>query len=448
MNDHRQLAKEIVAHARARGADEADVYIHEGRGLSLDYRLGKLERLEEAGSERLTLRLYKKGACAVSYSSDLSLVRLRALVDETLTLTDLADPHPANALPPPDLLGQSEVPLDLIDPGLSALTLEDKLEILARVEEAGRAQDARVTNIKDVGWRDDRSTVTVASSHGFVGSYDTTSMAFGAALVAEADGVKQIDRWWTSAHHLADLQTPESVGQTAAKRVVRKLGARPVRTQQVPVVFDPLMGAEMLRNVLACVQGQAVFRRSTVLADRLGAQLGATRVSIVDQPLLPRGPGSRPFDAEGVCSRPVTVLDEGRLVHFLTEEYSARRLGAHSSGHAVRAFGAVPTVGISNFQLLPGSARPDDIIASVERGLYLTHLYWVGFDPASGSWSRGAEGVWIERGELTHYVQEITVASNLVDMLAGIEVIGNDLEFHTAVSAPTFLIGRMTLSGQ
>lgn len=448
MNDHRQLAHDLVAFARSQGADEVDVHIHAGRGLSLDYRLGTLEGLEEAGSERLTLRLIRRGACAVSYSSDLSMSRLRELVAETLTLTELADPHPANALPPQELLGAADVELELADPTLASLTLEEKLQILARVEDAGRAHDPRINNVKEVGWREDHSTLTVASSSGFVGAYSTTSMAFGAALVAEENGVKQIDRWWTSGHHLLDLQPPEQVGARAAARVVRKLGARPVKTQQVPVVFDPLMGAELLRNFCVCVQGQNIFRRASVLSDRLGAPLGAPHVTIQDDPLLKRGPGSRPFDAEGVRSVPLTIVQDGRLQHFLTEEYSARRLGGHSTGHAVRAFGAAPAVGVSNFSLVPGSTPPADIIASVDRGLYLTHLYWVGFDPASGSWSRGAEGIWIEKGELTHYVQEITVASNLLDMLTGIEVIGSDLEHQAAVSSPTFLIGRMMISGQ
>lgn len=447
MHDYRDLAASLVQKAISRGADEADVFIEQRRSLSVEVRFGRMERLEEAGADRLGLRIFRRGAVVLSYSSDLSSAALNRLVDEALALVAVIDPHPANRLPPASLMGVYDGPLHIFDEGLANLSLEAKVARVCEAEELGMQQDPRITNVHDAWWRDAMQRTTLANSHGFCHHYDTTHAAYNLTLVAEDSGVKQQDAWTTQAHGLSGLDSPQRVGQEAARRTLRKLGGRPVRTQTVPVVFDPMMAADFVRQIFGTLTGYSVYRRNSFLADLLGKEVGSPWITLIDDATLPSGHGSRPFDAEGVQARRHSVIEAGRLERFLTDGYSSYRLHTGCTGNAVRAYNSSPTVGTSNFFLQPGTAAPESLVTSVKRGLYLTKQYWVGINPASGDYSRGAEGIWIENGELTHPVQEVTIASNMLDMMRNIEVVANDLTFHSPVGAPTFLVSRMMVSG-
>lgn len=447
MHDYRDLAASLVQKAISRGADEADVFIEQRRSLSVEVRFGRMERLEEAGADRLGLRIFRRGAVVLSYSSDLSMAALHRLVDEALALVAVIDPHPANRLPPASLMGVYEGPLDVYDAGLEALSLEEKVSRVREAEELGMQQDRRITNVHDAWWKDTTQRTTLANSHGFCQHYDATHAAYNLTLVAEDNGVKQQDAWTTQSHSVEGLASPQWVGQEAARRTLRKLGGRPVRTQTVPVVFDPLMAADFVRQIFGTLTGYSVYRRNSFLADLLGKEVGSPWITLIDDATLQGGLGSRPFDAEGVASRRHMVIEAGQLERFLTDGYSSYRLHTDCTGSAVRAYNSSPTVGTSNFFLQPGTASPESLVTSVKRGLYLTKQYWVGINPASGDYSRGAEGIWIEDGELTHAVQEVTIASNMLDMMRNIEVVANDLTFHSPVGAPTFLVSRMMVSG-
>lgn len=448
MQDYQNLASELVRRAVERGADEADVFVTEGRSLSLELRFGRVERIEEAGASRLGLRVIKNGSTALSYSSDFSPAALERLVGDTLGLVAVTDPHPANRLPPPELLGRFDGPLHLFDPALESLTLDRKLEMVRAMEEAGLQSDSRISNVNDAWWRDGTHSVTIANSHGFVDSYKYSSCGIGTSLVAEGNGVKQQDGWSSTAHSVAALEDPVNVGRQAARRTLRKLGARSVKTQVAPIVFDPLMAADFMRNLFSAVSAYSIFRGASFLVDKIDQQVGNSLLNVVDDPTLVDGLASRPFDAEGVRSRRNEVIQEGRLCSYLSDAYAANRLQQASTGNAVRSFSSSPTAGASNFFLKPTSTPPEDLIRSVKRGLYLTRQYWVGFNLASGDYSRGAEGVWIEDGELTHCVQEITIAGNMLEMMKNIEAVASDLEFLSPVASPTFLISRMMISGR
>jgi len=448
MQDYRELAVDLVARAKVRGADAADVYIVEGRSLSVELRLGHIEKLEEAGAEGLGLRVFKDGATALTYSSDLSPASLERLLEDTLGLAEVTDHDPANGLPPREFQGTFDGPLDLFDPEVDNLSMERKLDFVREVEEIGLAQDERINNSNGAWWSDGIQQVTLANSNGFVGSYRVSSAGFGVSLVAEADGVKQTDAWWSSSRAFNQLESPEQIGREAARRTLRKLGSRPVKTQTLPVVFDPLMGADFLKILFHALNGGSIYRRNSFLIGKLGEQVGTSHLNVVDDATLVRGLASRPFDAEGVRSSRSELIQEGRLQHYLCDAYGAARLGVTPTGSAARSFSSSPSVGATNLYLEPGTTSPTDIIRSIDRGLYCTRLYWVGINHASGDYSRGAEGIWIENGELTHPVQEVTIAGNMLEMMKNIEVIGNDLEFRSAIASPTFVVSNMVLSGR
>ena len=257
----------------------------------------------------------------------------------------------------------------------------------------------------------------------------------------------QRDGWYSTQRRLSRLESPESEGRTAAQRTLRRLGARKVTTQEVPVVFDPDMAASLLRSLCGAVSGSAIYRGASFLQGKLGQQVAAACLTVVDDGRMPGALGSRPFDGEGLPTRRTVVIENGALASYLLDTYTGRKLGLASTGNASRSLGQRPTVGPMNFYVQPGAASPEEIIRSVDRGLYITEMIGFGANLVTGDYSRGAVGMWIEKGELVFPVEEITIAGNLKDMLQNIEMIGNDLEWRSPIAAPTIKIGRMTVAG-
>jgi PmbA protein len=256
------------------------------------------------------------------------------------------------------------------------------------------------------------------------------------------------DYWYSTARTLGELLSPEEVGRIAAERTLRRLGAQKVATCEVPIVFDPETAAELLGSVFQAMSGYSVFRNSTFLKDRLGEAIASPLLTVVDDPRRFRGLGSRPFDGEGIPTRRVVPLEKGVLRHFLCDTYAARKIGARSTGSARRGVAGGPGVGAGNLYFEAGATSPEEIVAGVERGLYVTDLIGFGIDLVSGDYSQGAAGVWIENGRLTHPVNEVTIAGNLKQMLMDVDAVGSDLAFRSSVSAPTLRVKKMTLSGR
>ena len=256
------------------------------------------------------------------------------------------------------------------------------------------------------------------------------------------------DYWYTSARTLSALEPPETVGRCAAERAIRRLGPQKVVTQRAPIVFEPRIARTLLNHLFDAVSGSAVYRKATFLADKLGQQIAAPGITVVDDATMPRLFGSSPFDDEGVPSRRTVVIENGILRNFLLNTYSARRLGMKTTGNGSRGLTGNAGVGHGNFYLEPGERSPEEIIRSVGTGLYVTELIGFGVNVVTGDYSRGAAGLWIENGELAYPVSEITIASTLQEMLMGIEAIGSDLEFRSALASPTLLIREMTISGR
>lgn len=440
--------EDLLRVARAHGAVEADVFLVEEEVQTVQVRLGQVESLKHARENRCSLRIFTATGSASATSSDLSAAALRRLVDETVRLARVARRDEHSGLPAASDLAREVPDLDIWDPEGHTLPVETKIDWARRAEAAAMESDPRVGNSEGAEFYDRQARVFYASSGGFSGSFRVSSFALSATPVAVDNGQMERDYWYSSGRKLAALDSPEAVGREAARRACRRLGAWKQATAEVPVVFDPETAASLVRSVAVAASGPSLYRGTSFLVGRLGERLAPPSVTIVDDPLLRQGHASRPFDGEGLPSRRTVLVDRGVLTSYLLDTYSARKLGLGATGHASREGGGGVTVGYTNLYLAPGPHDPEDIVRSVDRGLYVTEMIGFGVNVVTGDYSRGAVGFWIEGGELAHPVDEITIAGNLGRMLGDVEMVGRDLQFRDQTAAPTLKIARMTVAGQ
>ena len=447
MTDYRDLSKDLISKAAERGASGTEVVIVEDESFSVLVRMRGVDTVKSAREKRLGLRVFLGQRSATTATSDFSPGALERLLEDSVAMANATPEDPCGGLPDPGAFATDLPDLDLWDAEAGALPLPDRIALASRAEAAALAFDPRISNSEgsDYGHRDAR--VLFANSHGFAGEYRASSVALSVTPVAKGEGGMQRDGWYSTHRRLSRLESPESVGRTAAQRTLRRLGARKVTTQDVPVVFDPDMAASLLRSLCGAVSGSAIYRGASFLVGKLGQQVAAACLTVVDDGRMRGALGSRPFDGEGLPTRRTVVIENGVLVSYLLDTYTGRKLRLASTGNASRSLGQRPTVGPMNFYVQPGAASPEDIIRSVDRGLYITEMIGFGVNLVTGDYSRGAVGMWIEKGELAYPVEEITIAGNLKEMLRDIEVIGNDLEWRSSIAAPTLMIGRMTVAG-
>ena len=440
------LLASVLKRAKAGGATAADGFLVEERHFSATVRLGEVDTVTHSQDQRLSLRVFAGRASAAASTSDLSRDSLERLVEEATRLAGVTaeDPH-AGLVDPAELI--ERLPdLDLSDPLGHASAPEEKIEVARLAEAAALATDPRISNSEGAEYWDRQARYAYATSSGFAKGYATSSFGVTVSPVAAQNGKMQRDAWYAMARRRARLEDPAVVGRTAAERALRRLGARKVKTTEVPVIFDPETAASLVRAVAGALAGPSLYRRASFLLDRLGSRIAAPAVSIVDDGLIVGGLGSRPFDGEGLPTRRTVVVNAGVLESYLLDTYSARKLGLASTHHAARD-GSGVSVATTNLMLLPGTASPAELIASVEQGLYVTELIGFGVNGVTGDYSRGAAGLWIENGKLAYPVEEITVAGNLLEMLAAVEGIGNDLVLRDRTAAPTVKIARMVVAG-
>ncbi len=442
------LAREIVSRAVAAGATDAESLVREGEEFSANLRLGEVESLKEAGSRAAGLRVLVGRRSGSAYSSDLSPAGVAHLVESAVALARATSEDPYAGLPEPVELGAYDGGLDLYFEDVAALPTAARIEMARRAERAALDADPRIVNSEGAAFDSSSGRRALANSRGFSGEYRRSTCSLYAVPVARDDGGMQRDYWYTIARSLALLDAPESVGRTAAERVLRRLGAVKVETARVPVVFEPRTAKTLLENLFEAVNGDAIYRQASFLAGRLGETVAAPAVTVVDDGLLPGGFGTSPFDDEGVPSRRTPVIEEGVLRSYLLNTYTARKLGLKTTGNAARGLAGNPAIGPGNFFLQPGPHRPEQILASVKNGFYVTELIGFGVNLVTGDYSRGAAGMWIRDGELAFPVQEVTIAGNLGRMLQDIEMVGSDLEFRGSIAAPTLKISEMTVAGK
>ncbi|OGL19842.1 MAG: peptidase [Candidatus Rokubacteria bacterium RIFCSPLOWO2_12_FULL_71_22] len=439
------LLVSALARATRLGATAADGYLVEDSHGSASVRLGEVETVTHARQQRLSLRVFVGRASAAASTSDLSRESLERVVEEATSLARATAEDPHAGLPDPaTLIG--EVPDLGLEDTTGETAPETRIEAARACEAAALAADPRITNSEGAECSDRRARYAYATSHGSLRGYATTAFGLNVTPVAAEHGEMQRDYWYSSARVRAALEDPAAVGRTAAARALRRLGARKVKTTEVPVIFDPETAASLVRAIAGAASGPSLYRRASFLLDRLGAKIAAPAVTIVDDGTIPGALGSRPFDGEGLPTRRTPLVQDGVLVSYLLDTYSARKLGLASTHHAARD-GAGVTVGTTNLMLLPGAASADELIRSTRRGLYVTELIGFGVNGVTGDYSRGASGLWIEAGELAYPVEEVTVAGNLLEMFAAIDGVGNDLALRDRTASPTLRIGRMVVAG-
>jgi PmbA protein len=393
--------------------------------------------------------VFRERRAALTYTSDLTDAALDRFVAETVELAKLAEPDELNELPPKDQLATAIPDLELWDEAALGVTAKQALEICKKGEAAARTYSPKVTNSEGATYSRVVGASAFASSDGFAGAYRGTYQSFVVEPICDdADGKKRNGFWWTADRYVGRLQDAEEVGREAARRTVAKLGAEKIATAEMPIVFDPESGRALLRLLFTVISGGAIYRKSSYLIDREGTPVASKLVTIVDDPLIPRGPGSRPYDGDGLTSRKNIVVDGGVLQTYLFDVYSARRLGRQSNGCAGRGIGGAPHVTTSNFILQKGTTPAAEIVAGIPRGLYVTEMMGFGFNAVTGDFSRGAGGFLIENGKLTKAVSEVTVSANFNDLLHNIDAVGDDLDLRSSTACPTFRVARMMVAGR
>jgi PmbA protein len=454
--DLESLTADVVALAMKAGATDAEAVAREGDEFSVNVRMGQVETLKESGSRGLGLRVFLGKRSASTSTSDLTPEGIRQLVGGAFALAKVTQEDSFAGLPETEEFG-SCIPatgdLRLYDEDVYSLPGAERIEWARRAEAAALGADPRITNSDGGNFDAATGRKVLANSRGFQGGYRSSYAGVSAApLAVDTNGTMQRDGWWSSARRLADLESPEAIGKEAARRALRRLGARRVATQRVPIVFSPEVARSLIGSVFEAASGDSIWRSASFLAGKLGEPIAAPSVTIIDDNilLLPSGMGgfgTSPFDGEGLPSRRTVVVEKGVLRNYLLNTYTARKLGMKSTHNASRGLAGTPGIGCGNLYLEPGMQTPEQIIAEIPAGLYVTGLMGFGVNTVTGDYSRGATGLWIENGVLTHAVEEVTIAGNLSEMLKNVSAIGCDLEFRGAVASPTLRIDGMTIAG-
>lgn len=445
----KDIAADLVRRARARGADVAEAIARSGSELSAKVRLGEPELVEEASHRSVGMRVMKGKRVALTSTSDLSSAGLERFISDALELADLSQEDPFAGPADPTLLAHPPfAELELYDPSGGGVDAAAAVAMAKKAEKAALDFDSRITNSEGATFSRTAGGFAVVLSSGFAGGYRGSYQSLVVTPVVDDEGGKKRRGYhWSARRHLAELDSPESVGQEAARRTLRKLGAKKVPSCEAPVVFDPDAARSILGLIAGVTMGGSIWRKSSYLIGREGTQVASPLVTVIDDPLIYRAPGSRPFDGEGLPSQVNTVIEEGILRTYLCDSYSGRKLSRPSTASAARGSSGGVGESTSNFILQPGKVSNAEIIKATEKGLYVTEMMGFGFNAVTGDFSRGAAGFWIENGELTHPVSEVTISLNLDELLKRIDLVGSDLDLRTSTAAPTIRVSSMTIAG-
>ena len=441
------VAKYVLDQAISLGANEADVLVAEGDSVSVQVRLSSVDRLAKAREKNLGLRVFfgKRSAC--TSTSDFSKTSLNQFVTDTCALAKAVAEDEVSGLPESHLTDKDVPDLDVYD--TTQLSVEEEIALARRAEEAAIGLDQRITNSEGADCAASHGSVVLANSHGFFGVHQSSTFSLSVSPIATDSngGGMQRDYWYSVNPKFQRLESPESIGKEAARRTIRRLGAQKISTREVPVIFDPENAQSLLGHLASAISGYALYKGASFLLGQLGQRLAPEFVNVYDDGRLIGGLGSRPFDGEGIATRKTSVLEDGVLTNYLLDTYSGRKLGMPSTGNASRSVGDNPSVGVTNFYLVPGVSSPNEIIGSVREGLYVTELIGFGVNMVTGDYSRGVVGFWIKDGELAFPVEEVTIAGNVKQMFSDIEMIGNDLQFRSRMASPTLKIRNMMVAG-
>jgi PmbA protein len=441
-----QLARlgAIVEDARKAGADAVDALMIEGTSLGVARRMRELEDVERAETRDLGLRVFVGRRQAIVSTSDLSKESVGRLIDEALTSARSLPEDRFAGLAEPEQIATSVPDLGLADTAEPAV---DVLEAMAADAEEAALSVEGVTNSEGAETSWSRTRASLVASNGFQGTYERTGYSLSCVAVAGSGTAMERDYDYRTTVRFSDLPKPEQLGHSAGERAVRRLNPQKIASKSMPVVFEPRLAASMIRHLAGAISGPAVARGTSFLKDKLGEQVFAKGVAIVDDPLRPAGLRSRPFDVEGIGPERRKLVDDGVLSTWLLDLASARQLGMAPTGHAARGVSSTPGPQLSNAWLEPGTLSPDELIRDIEEGFYVVEMLGMGVNPVTGDYSRGAAGFMIENGAITHPVSEVTVAGNLLKMFAALTP-ANDLEHRYGIDSPTIRIDGMTVAGR
>ena len=430
-----QLVQFCLDEAKRQGATSAEASIDIEQGLSVTARLGDVETLEKHNGRRLGITIYVDHRKGASSTTDFEPSSVRDAVTAACNIAKFTEQDECSGLADPDKMATEVVDLGLDCPW--PLTPDEAVEIAIECENSARAHEA-ISNSEGASVNSGRDTHIYGNSHGFIASYAATRHSLSCAVIAEQEGAMQRDYWYTTSRDPKRLQSAAEVGDRAAQRTIRRLGARKIATQTTPVIFEAGMARSLLAHFVSAVSGGALYRKASFLLDHLNKKVFSERVTLTEDPHAKGGLASSAFDMEGVATRPRTLVEDGVLQGYILGSYSARKLGMQTTGNAG---------GIHNLTLHPGEQTLDELMSGMQRGLLVTELIGHGVNGVTGDYSRGAVGYWIENGEIQFPVEEITVAGNLKDIFQKIIAIGSDTDARSSIITPSLLIDEMTVAG-
>jgi len=443
-DDPAAILEDLLARAKAKGADAADALLVEGTSSSLSCRLGEPEDLERSEGFDLGLRVLIGKRQAVVSSSDFSAPALDELLERAVAMARAVPEDAWCGLADPDQLATVIPDLDEYDP--AEPTAEQMIDMARACEDAARTVPG-ITNSEGAGMSFGKSTVYLAATNGFSGTRRGSRFSISVSVVAGEGTKMERDYDYSSAVWLSDLDDPAAVGTKAGENTIRRLNPRKAESAQLPIVYDPRVASSLIGHFTGAINGQSVARGTTFLAGRMGEKIFADGITIVDDPLRKRGLRSKPFDAEGVQTETRNLIDDGRLTTWILDLATSRQLGLATTGHASRGTGGPPSPSATNVHLAAGTVSKKDLIGAIDKGFYVTELIGMGVSNVTGDYSRGAGGFWIENGEIAYPVNEITIAGNLKDMFLNMTP-ADDLEFKRATNAPTVRVDGMTIAGR
>jgi PmbA protein len=432
----KDAATGAVELARSLGASQSEAGASADEGLSVTVRMGEIESVERHASRGIGITVYCDGRKGTASTSELSESSIDATVRKALSIASHTEADAHAGLADAELMGSADAPLDLYHPW--DLDVDAAGEIALEAEDAARGADDRIENSEGANVSTDVGYRAYANSHGFSGGHATSSHSISCSVIAAEDDELERDYWVSSARASTDLESARSVGLRSAERAVARLGAQQIKTCQVPVVYPAELARGLLGHLISAISGSSLYRRASFLLDSIGRQIFPDFVTIEEEPHLPRAFGSAQFDSDGVQTHARTLIDAGKLTGYVLSAYSARRLKMQTTGNAG---------GIHN--LVVGSTGGDlsEIISSMDKGFVVGELLGQGVNTVTGDYSRGAAGFWVERGEIVHAVNEVTIAGNLADIYSAIELIGSDTDTRGVIRTGSVLVGEMTVAG-
>ena len=436
----RELALDALAHARSLGASDASCEVSETTGLSVSVRKKKVETIERTRDKGLGITVYIGQRRGNASTSDFSLPALRQAVEAAYNIARFTAEDSAAGLPDPDTLQRAPRDLDLFHPW--AIDTGQAIRLAQRCEAAAFAVSPQIVNSEGANVYTSSGHFVLANTQQFVAGYAYSRHSISVAPIARGSNGMQRDDWYSSSRIPDELASPEAVGDYAARRALARLSARQMKTTQCPVLFEAPLACGLLGNFVQAASGGALYRNASFLIDCLGKPIFSDHVTLHEDPYLPQGPGSSPFDEEGVRGIKRDVVAGGVLTGYFLSTYSARKLGLQSTGNSGGSY---------NLEIRSsGTRRGDDLPGMLRRlgtGLLITDLIGQGVNYVSGDYSRGASGYWVDGGEISHPVEEITVAGNLRDMFRSIVAVGNDQVIRGSKISGSLLIDGMTVGG-